>query len=663
MSSMEWDYARWTEGLADHFFSAEFAGEPVTFSVDPGSLATITGDDAATAIESLGSVVRRIVMPNHRFHRVRDMARTWCREGCDGPPPSLPLLALTVLAVTTADNFGLYKPLRRLLDPDDGASGMPGDFDDAVPEMWEQLTWWLDDHLQGRHGVSTITKHSFYRNIGYSAQQAVLRPSDRTLIYRFFKAIGLSPGEEEVVPSELRRALGAWAGARLPRTKRLHRLATDASHVPYAEALLHTLASRWDGRLRSERTGSIAAPLRLMLELRPVGLSFIARRRDSDPIAIVLETVEGEVLDLRGHGAIYEPFPLGYEVSSSALRDGVELSGQQLSLFHEASSVVPFAYDVDLQEWVSVDRITFDEKHHLLVHADVRLALQEWLATEGCEGALDPNATKQLPNGWFLFRNVRVVARPEHEPPAGVRDLLGSIGGGARLRLVGGLKVHGLGRTYLTGGGPNVAVPPGSDDLTIEIRHEGYEPLKRTASGHEFLMSALDLGEGSYEVRHGGTSLRFAMIESVKATPGLGVGAVRTGRSTAAVSGLLTDRPTARPIAVPALAEGPIIVVGPVPGDTALVDPPLWFAKLAGGLSWTSTDVWCGFEPAWILVPTSSRSEPLYIAHPLRVVPPAGGEGSPSWSGLIRSSAPFEGMSSEQLDTWHAYVDAASSTA
>ena len=116
-----------------------------------------------------------------------------------------------------------YGPLRQHLNPGDEGEGAPGDYSDSVPECWELLSQWLDELLFGRRGFSTIRRHDHFVNIGYATQQAVLRTSDRRRLSRFFRSIGLQPGEEDVVASELRQALRVWAKRQGPAGTRLFR--------------------------------------------------------------------------------------------------------------------------------------------------------------------------------------------------------------------------------------------------------------------------------------------------------------------------------------------------------------------------------------------------------------------------------------------------------
>ena len=79
-----------------------------------------------------------------------------------GVPPSLPLLALTVLAASLMQREGdvashnFYRRFREQLDPLDDQPGIPGDFGDWIPSLWRQLERWLNEHLGGASGVVVL---------------------------------------------------------------------------------------------------------------------------------------------------------------------------------------------------------------------------------------------------------------------------------------------------------------------------------------------------------------------------------------------------------------------------------------------------------------------------------------------------------------------------
>ena len=231
--------------------------------------------------------------------------------------------------------------------------------------------------------MSTIENHEHFSNIGYSLKQALFRASDRTLLYRFFRAIRLDPLLDDVVPVEIRRALAIWSRRQGPSADRLHRLATDAAIEPLADSILVSMARNWDGRLRDPRTGSRSLPLRLMLTMPGVSLELVAPCDGESSSSLRVQDGAGQTISLVARSHYYEPAPLPISVDGTVLADGIELSGDELSFFLDADEAVAFRLDDDLAAWVSSSQIIYGERHHVLVHAEHRAATEAWLAAEG----------------------------------------------------------------------------------------------------------------------------------------------------------------------------------------------------------------------------------------------------------------------------------------
>lgn len=655
VGARDWTNEEWAVALADAFFPAESAGEPVTFAVDDVSLAQITGLPADEAADILSSVVRL-----HGYWGIRNAAKRWRTDPGDRPPPSLTLLALTVLAVTRSKEFGLYKEFRKLMA--EPGEGITEHFEGVVPPLWEELHWWLDVHLDGARGRSTIRNHPQFKIIGYSLSQAIVRSYDRPLLYRFFRAMRLDPGVEDLVAVELLRALAVWARRQGPRGDRLVRLATDKGIQPVAEELIAGIARGWDGRLRDPSSGSPASPLRLMMDRpgRPLGL--VALRAATDPTEVAVQAPDGQQIVLSGTAAFFEPAPIDeIAIDEELLKTGVELSGASMSFFLDVNDAIAFSYDDELRSWVSTARMTYGERHHLLVRGEIRDATAAWLHMEGVEGTLAPHVTQKLPKGWFCFERVRVNARPESEAPVAVMDLLGSQAAGARLRLVGGLRLAAPPRTYLTGGTPNLHLPKELRGQHFEIRTDGHSPIALKCAGHEFELSAFDLASGDYEIAtQGGTCLRFSLLDHVKELPGAEVGSVRSSLGGAHhVAGLDTAAlvTTAEPVAVPVSeVDRPLVVLADAPKVT-MHSYPLWLEELDGPLSWKALDVWSepGSYPVWALTSEGGRWLARLIQHRAPIDP----DPASQWAAMIARSELAPGAVAADVELWEIYRRAA----
>ena len=137
------------------------------------------------------------------FDAVTAAVRGWQAGARDEPPPTLPVLALSVLAATRmhtdarARSSNYYLRLAQALVP--GADELVVDQirlvlrDGAfipVVNMWRDLHEWLGERA-GAAGISTIRDHPELTRIGFPLSQALIRRSDRAALTRFFEALDI----------------------------------------------------------------------------------------------------------------------------------------------------------------------------------------------------------------------------------------------------------------------------------------------------------------------------------------------------------------------------------------------------------------------------------------------------------------------------------------
>ena len=406
-----WEYERWSAAL-DRQFLHEPADDPIVLCVDPETLANLTGQDGEESATALARCVGSEVMPGYRFGAIARRCDRWASGGRLSAPPSLPLLAVTVLAASRMDRsaevgaHNYYRRLRELLDPSDNQHGMPGDYGPAVPMLWRQLETWLNDELGGSRGILTLPSeeelaHTKYRkNIGYALQHALFRASDRRRLVAFLRAVGLEPGEEEIEAVELRRTLALWASRRLPQAERLYRLATEPEYETYCLRLLQRQAEDWDGRLDDPETGKPVSPIRLCLTTRPRSLEVVLPRDDRMPVATTIDW-DGEVIQLLSSTSdpYFQPVPLPIAISSEFLSADFAVVGPHIGAALEAKTIHAFRYDEYLGAWISTDSISFGELHYLLTHDDELADLMQFTrlrhtTSPGC--ACDPAQPREF---------------------------------------------------------------------------------------------------------------------------------------------------------------------------------------------------------------------------------------------------------------------------
>lgn len=669
----EWEYERWSAEIDRHFLH-EPPGHPIVLCVDTETLADLTGQDGEEAAAALARCVGSEVMPGYRFGAIAMRCQLWEHSERQIAPPSLPLLAATVLAASMMDRstdvgaHNYYLRFRQLLDPSDDQRGRPGNYGETIPYLWRQLETWLNDEMGGGRGILTLpsddvlTRAPYLTNIGYALQHALFRASDRRRILAFFRAVGLEPGEEEVEAVELRRTLALWASHWLPQAERLYRLATETEYETYCLRLLERQAADWDGRLDDPDTGNPVVPIRLCLATRRRSLGIVIPRDDRMPLATTVDLGD-ETIQLSSNASdpYFRPVPLPIAITSEFLSADLTVVGPDISAEFEAKPIHAFRYDEYLGAWVSVDSIAFGELHYLLTRADEFDALMQFARLAGIALARVAAFADLEPSRWNVVKGFRIFRRPATEPPAAIASLLRS-GGGPTLRLVGGLRVPEFKRTYLTGGAPLLALPAdiGSDEFDLQCASTD-EPRSLRAESSEYPLYALRLDAGRYHIECGAAHLSFDLIDGRVETAGKGAGSVSTPGRTMDISGVHGCAHSAiRPSTVEAPSEGQqCVLIGPGPDDFKFIEIPSWLSELAGGggLSWKATAEWLSFAPVWRLIRHGPQAE-SYEVERVGDTPPQPGPHGEKWVGLIEQ-AELANSDADTAALWQQYAAAA----
>lgn len=666
----EYTYDDWAELLAGFFFDEAHDGEEILFAVDDLSLAEASGLDEAAAPGSLAAAVRLIIGKSWNVLAVKRLVERWRRAGTNDAHPSIPFLALTVLAASRMGSYEgfaphkFYVPLRRALVPDDPEVDAPGTYLDHVRWLWDDLARWANIERGGRYGRLTVRDPGWQYGRGLAMQHALVKSYDLGQLDAFFRRIGLQPGEE-VSEAELRRALGVWtAGRPEPWAQRLHRISTDEELQEYAEALLGREARRWDGRPRDPRTGRAVGRLRLgFTSARRPQVAAYAQWDERLPEELKLSLPSGQVIALvREHGW-FAPHPLEDIDARDAMAEGLEARGHGYRFDLRPEDAYAFAYDDDLGCWVSVDTMSYGDRYNLIVRQDAASEVIRFVqAASTTEAKIDEAASRHLPPGWKLISDVRIDARPKTAPPARLAALIPA-GSSPRLRLLGGLPLTAAHGVYLRGGEPALALSTLSDDDQISIRRASTGQVERfratLGATREVPLWKLSLEPDRYEIQHGESKVALQIVDGIAEEAGPGAGTVHhRGRGQAVVVGTVGSgvNGARTPVTVPAPAPGDsLILLGRKPGDHHLVELPSWLSSLVGfDLSWKKIDAWPEFEAVWLLMRGVSGR---YEASLLRAAEPDVSDdvhGS-QWARLIGVSSLCDWESEAAEELWNQY--------
>lgn len=511
-------YEEWNDLLARQFFVEQNRGRPVTFFIDDELLAKLRGTSIDDAVADLVSAVRSMTTGGDSpYDRIWHETNRWWKAGAVGAPPSLPLLAVAVLAATRMARTGRVAPnnyyvrFRELIGI--GGRGEAPGYGQIIPDLWEWLHRWLEEKEAGRLGRSTIRRHHKWTNIGYALSQALFRESDRQRLTYFFEWFGLKPGER-FDTAELFTYFRVWAQKYGRMTSGVLRMLDDPTYSEQLAEIVVTEAQQWDGATRDD-AGRRRLPVHVLLHVFPRSrLEFIPRSRVGDPPSLRIDGPIGRIQLERINDEWYSTLEL--QVSAGILREGFSATSGGVTLEYVPETVIPFRQDEALGAWVSEPRVTPSEWHYVLVSSHLATSVGAFLGRFAQEGWTE----RDVPGleGWKLFGVVVIEGPVEGSVDDALECLVPLVQ--FRPALLGGLLLpRGV---YLSGGEPDVWVPPGLGvvrDVEVGGRRMHVEP-----DGGRLPLKELHLPPGTHEVRVGPTHLDFATIVSTGSVRPAGTG-------------------------------------------------------------------------------------------------------------------------------------------
>jgi hypothetical protein len=392
----------------------------------------------------------------------RQVVADWKRSGSPAYPPSLPLLAVAVLAASrmAADgqirNTNYYARFRELFGLE-GGGGFPG-YDRVFPALWRGLHEWLTVNEGNKRGSSTIRGHARLVNIGYSLSQTLFRASDRQALSYFFHSIGMIPGDPLPTPM-LVKLLRFWVtGGRRLSPGAAH-MVEDPGFEAQVAAIVASEALIWDGRLRDER-GHIEGLIRLAWDWEErLAITCYAERRDDFPSEFHSRAPNGTIINLTSHLRItgWYDQPV-VDVTPGLLDHGIRLAMGRVALRLPVDDVHLMRFDDRLGTWVSVGRMVPGAAHTLVARSADGRAIADALRTLAAPGWTGPASSQLLPSGWSYFRGITWSG---HEGGSRETDVLAHLIPTTRstVRLVGGLRLSIGDDFYLRGGEPDISLP------------------------------------------------------------------------------------------------------------------------------------------------------------------------------------------------------------
>lgn len=529
-------YAQWQKIFARAFLGVN-PGVPLVFFVDDDELRRLVPGSPDPAGD-LAAAVAELVHPQRgaaMFAAVARAAGWWDGSAHDQPPPSLPVLALSVLAATRmhtdeqARSHNYYLRLAQVLLPCAEAANVDatrltlrGGAFIAVAEMWQDLDRWLDER-GGAAGISTIRDHPELTRIGFPLSQALVRRSDRAALTRFFDALEIS---QFGVPSSdaLLEYLRIWAARPRDLSDTFRRALADDTLRPLLQPLVTGLANTWDGRVITTE-GLTHLDIAVVLDLE----RWAARWAIRGP-GPVNDTLVGTIAGIPVEIAIArDPYSSLFRtsgapvVSSQALRDGVRLRGATCVAELAPVRILVLGEDADAGGWLSTRSIVPFREHVIAASADLAADVERVLQRAAKSGwSRARPAERPLLAGYVLFLDVifddpgrldEALAAFPGLPSAAIRPDWAT-----RARLVNGLPLaRPLSRDcYLAGGEPDLLLPVGDQPRFVNAALDGAEqapPFR--ASGFPIELRRFGpLSSGSHVIEADRDILRFTLLRT-----------------------------------------------------------------------------------------------------------------------------------------------------
>jgi hypothetical protein len=497
-----WD--GWQQALAQRFLQPNLATEPVIFFVDDLELTAIGGEDARARLTRVVSA--ELQESNSPCSTMLARARGWSPSD-EQPPPTLPLLATTVLAATdmeasegiSAQNY--YTRLTQLLVPvGDLAvwrSRLEADFPN-VAAAWRDLHQWI---IASAGRASTIVENPHPAHIGYPLSQALIRRADQNALTNFWDRAALEPGDDQPPGRELLRDLKLWMRPHRGFSQSFQRTIVGVTGrvAELFEALLRQAAREWDGRVR-DRSGRIVPRCRLSAweEARICHLEWLVGPPD-DPEQL-------------------SPSPFQQEQLIKGFWDD---GGAPL---HPAAPVIILRFDPMLQRWLEVPDFRLQQEHALVWDSDSwRETAQEFVTSSynGSAGMIrSVVGSPKLRAVFGIYFTDQIILEPALSKAA-LKGLVFEFQQRPRLALVDGLKIsNALGkRVYVCGGPPDLVLPAGDTGEMVDVALNRQATTFRR-SGLSFALKPADLGPGDYEISADDTTLHFEVTDEPEAALG-----------------------------------------------------------------------------------------------------------------------------------------------
>lgn len=513
------------EAIFEVMLSGKYAGRAVylTFDVhEAQEIAKRLGVDEDSVEELCASLVGGALdRGRNPFLTVSGEARRWASEGMVGPPPFLALLHVMSHAAELMANDGEYAAnayYPRLASLVGVSSGKLRDQGKQTELFWRLLETWLaeNDYELGR---PTASARGTWKYVGLAMSQAIVRSTDRAAMHDLFDTYGFSNGDRLTV-TDIYPYVDDWirssnSTARLRKAWEQKELRDRVCEIAIDEF------QDWSNDILGSPTGQAKEHSRRLTLVAQVLPSFPKQRLSlhlgrsmelSEPVTGLVDAA-GNSFDISnstfGAFATISPNPMGR--NNSGLAASISLNSSSYHLRWSSGLVIPLTKSSEGPYWTEIARVSIGTEIIVLVRNKKTLveALENLLAATSTGEAtyLTPQELDGIPDGWRLYKDVRIIRAADWEVDTDLEPLV-PMSEGAGFVISGGLQ--------LARGVWHSKAPPAVDLVTdsgptwLEAQRPsigGLQLARESRSDSRICSLPMqDLGDASYTVRgHSGT--------------------------------------------------------------------------------------------------------------------------------------------------------------
>ncbi|NMN97826.1 hypothetical protein [Antrihabitans stalactiti] len=528
-----WHYDRWQAELASVYLRPTNSKAPIMLFVDDQELQRAFGKSQPQPVISLARAVASQLDWNKLYDLFSSIERRqarWRLGDRANPPPTLPVLVLSVLAASRMEwdrtaTASAYYPRLQAIFSSIGHKVDPTQLSHSygsLPAMWEELRAWMASR-PSEFGPLKIQNHPHLNRIGYSLSQAVVRGGDRAMLTSFFEAIDLDPQDVPHV-KQLLDALRLWCTRNRGFSSAFATTLASGLAAELIGPILGSLASTWD-RTVVASGGRHWLPFRLAVDLEEGEASWVVKIRAG---------LEGDLLRFRDGTSVSISRPEWgsfYEIDgdlpsvAEMLMTRFRADGDNAVAMHKAKSIYVLTFEPSEGKWIETTGIEPFEAHLLVVTGGLSHDVENLLNQTADHGW---RKVPQLPSnplvaGATIFRNVsfssssafavamrrvdpslREQIRPDRAPMP---------------RLANGLKLATTlsDHQYICGGEPDLLLPLGATPRRVTASLDGIEQTFMTSDFPISLRGTIPLSPGRHVLVADGRTLVFHTCERVSA--------------------------------------------------------------------------------------------------------------------------------------------------